>query len=84
MYGTGKYTTPTTITEGEFEDNKLNGEATIISLKDGSRLKGIFKNGLKNGFFNLEKQYRGHTLSYQGEFKNDKENPYNSSVGPRV
>ena len=72
MSGTGKYTTLETVTEGEFENNKLNGEATVTNLKDGSHMKGIFKNGLKNGYFTVERQYRGQTLSYQGEFKNDK------------
>jgi len=47
-------------------------------------MKGIFKNGLKNGFFTVERQYHGQLISYQGEFKNDKENPYNSSMSARV
>lgn len=47
-------------------------------------MKGFYKNGLRHGYFSVERKYHDQVITYQGEYKNDKENPYSVSMSSRV
>lgn len=86
MSGFGKYTDPNKNIEieGEFEKSMLNGEAVTTSIKEGTTVKGVYKNGLKNGFFEVKRTIKDKVVEYRGEFKNDKEHPFNKEMSSRI
>lgn len=74
MNGTGKYIDPgkNIIIQGEFENSMLNGEAVTTNEKQSTTMKGIYKNGLKNGFFEVKREIKGKIVEFSGQFKDDK------------
>ena len=55
--------------EGEWKDNKFNGQGTLI-LTDGTKYKGGFVNGLEEGERRSRKDKNGNR--YEGFFKQGK------------
>ena len=74
MHGIGKYVWPTgDIFIGPYEDDKKHGEGTYIYVHNNAVLKGIWKNGKKEGKFILREGNNKFTIRFKKDQQVDKE-----------
>ena len=53
-------------------------------MKQNTNFKGIFKEGMKNGFFELTKEAKGESMFYRGQFQNNVENKIYAQMSSRI